>query len=156
MIIGEMCSGRWWCSVQTMVSSSPHFVPVGDRSSGRQHNHGATCQGSWQCDPTRGALGRLCGLLNKREVLEVDPLREPSRQQQRLYVRDKLPTLEFGVSRVDLARLGRRQQRAAVEDAAEELRTGCVATYSWPAVGSLSGDGRMCGAPERRTADLLL
>lgn len=66
-----------------------------------------------------GLLAAFCGLMSKREVLEVDPLRQPSRQQQRLYARDKLPTPEFGVSRVDLARLGRLQQRAAVEDAAE-------------------------------------
>ena len=66
-----------------------------------------------------GLLAAFCGLMSKREVLEVDPLQQPSRQQQRLYVRDKLPAPAFGVSRVDLARLGRLQQRAAVEDAAE-------------------------------------
>ena len=66
-----------------------------------------------------GLLAAFCGLMSKREVLEVDPLQQPSRQQQRLYVRDKLPAPAFGVSRVDLARLGRLQQRATVEDAAE-------------------------------------
>ncbi|RJL05461.1 hypothetical protein D3P06_06855 [Paracoccus aestuarii] len=68
-----------------------------------------------------GLLAAFCGLMNKREVLEVDPLREPPRQQQRLYARDKLPAPKFGVARVDLARLGRLQQRAIIEDTVEEL-----------------------------------
>lgn len=75
-----------------------------------------------------GLLSAFCGLINKREVLEVDPLWQPSRQQQRLYVQDKLPAPALGVSRVDMARLGRLQQRAAVEDTAERSQSDAAST----------------------------
>lgn len=66
-----------------------------------------------------GLMAAFCGLMGKREVIEVDPLRAPSRQQQRIHARDDLPVPVFGVSRVALSRLGRLQQRAEADEDAQ-------------------------------------